>query len=111
MELKDLFKTKTRMIEEEYQENDKIEKFIFDKLKSLHEYFFGEDEISRHWRVEVLENEFLIYYDFGQMDFKDILQLSEIYKKYGFSLYCIADNFREKQKGLVFYFHPTEDEE
>ena len=99
------------MVEEEYQETDKIEKFILDKLKSLNEDFFGEDKISKNWRVEVLENEFLIYYDFGNIDFKDVLQLSEIYKKFGFSLYCITDNFKENQKGLVFYFHEKEDEE
>ena len=112
IELKELFKIKSRMIEEEYQETEKIENFIFDKLKLLNEEVFGEDEVSKNWEVEVMEDEFFIYYKFGNISFKEILKLSEVYKKYGFSLYYITDCFtrKDKERGLIFGFHKIEDE-
>ncbi len=113
MELKNLFEKKIKMVEEEYQEKEKIEKFILNELKYLNEDFFGEDKISKNWEIEVLENEFLIFYSFGHINFKDILKLSEIYKKHGFELYYITDAFtqRKGEKGLMFGFHKMDDEE
>lgn len=111
MELKDLFQKKERIVKEEYQEKDKIENFILKELKYLNEDFFGEDVISDNWEVEIMEDEFSIYYKFGNMDFNEVLKLSEIYKKQGFSLYYISDCFtwKNKEKGLIFGFKKTED--
>lgn len=95
--LKDLFK-------EQSKEKDKIEKFIMEQLKPINEKFFGEDDILNNWKVEVSENEFIIYFYFGNIDFEDILQIANIFKEYGFSLDSISDNYRIKRKGLVFYF-------
>ncbi len=112
MELKNLFQKKIKIVEEEYQEKEKIEKFILNELKYLNEKFFGEDDISKNWKVEILENEFLIFYDFGNISFEDILRLSDIYKKHGFELYYITDAFTWKkiEKGLIFGFRRIEDD-
>jgi len=112
MKLKNLFQKKKRIVEEDYQETEKIEKFILEELNQMNEEFFGDDDISENWKVEISENEFSIYYEFGNIDFKDILQLSEMFKKEGFELYCITDAFTRKnlEKGLLFLFRRIDDD-
>lgn len=113
MQLKEIFKKKKKIVEKEYQENEKIEKFILKELNQINEEFFSDDDISKYWEVEISEDEFSIYYELGNIDFKDILQLSKIYKKHSFELYCITDNFtkKNKEKGIFFLFRRIDDDE
>ena len=111
MELKSLFQKKNKIVEEEYQETEKIERFILKELTQINEDFFGNDDISKNWEVEISENDFSIYYQFGNIDFEDILKLSEIYQEHGFLLDSITDTFtrNNREKGLFFLFKRIDD--
>lgn len=108
--LKELFEKKQELIAKADEKRQEIEKLVKKELDNfyLEEEWTGfqDKRQSDEWQVYIENEEFILYYQFGQIDFKKLLRLHEIFKKQEFELYSITDSCsrHNASEGIFFYF-------
>lgn len=110
-EIDKIFEKKREKAEEKEKAREELVNFLLHKLKSLYSDAYLDVNISDDWDVEVYDETFNLIQKHGRIDLKEIADLYDIYKAYGFSLNSISDytTRKNREKGLIFYFKKTED--
>lgn len=110
MSLKKLYKNHYSAIEKEYEAEDNIKKFILEELQKEQDVL--DICVDKSLDIKISEDEFSIYYEFGNVYFHELKKLTELFNRHGFELYCISDSYsrKDKDRGLFFMFRVNENE-